>query len=67
VDAIAGARVVRTSRIPSKMPGSAGQIGLAIRDLPDVVTFLQCDARASDAQRQTMIEQLAACIVSLGR
>ena len=67
VDAIAGARVVRTSRIPSRMPGSAGQIGLAIRDVPEVVTYLQCDARASDAQRQMMIEKLAACIVSLGR
>jgi hypothetical protein len=67
VDAIAGPRVVRTSRMPSKMPGSAGQIGLAIRDLPEVVTYLQCGARASDAQRQMMIEKLAACVVSLGR
>jgi len=67
VDAIAGARVVRTSRIASKMPGSAAQIGLAIRDVPEVVTFLQCDARAADAQRQMIIERLAACIVSLGK
>jgi hypothetical protein len=67
VDAPAGARVVRTSRIPSKMPGSAGQIGLAIRDAPDVVAYLQCDARASDAKRQMMIESVAACVVSLGR
>lgn len=67
VDARAGARVVRTSRIPSKMPGSAGQIGLAIRDVPDIVTYLQCDSRAPDAQRQMMIENLAACVVSLGR
>jgi hypothetical protein len=67
VDAPAGAHVVRTSRIPSKMPGSAGQIGLAIRDVPDVVAYLQCDARASDAQRQMMIENVAACVVSLGR
>ena len=67
VDAIAGARVVRTSRMPSKMPGSAAQIGLAIRDVPDVVTYLQCDARASDAQRQMMIEKVAACVVSLRR
>ena len=67
VDAIAGARVVRTSRIASKMPGSPGQIGLAIRDVPEVVKFLQCDARAADAQRQMIIERLAACIVSLGK
>jgi hypothetical protein len=67
VDALTGARVVRTSRIPSRMPGSAGQIGLAIRDVPDVVAYLQCDARASDARRQMMIEKLAACVVSLGR
>jgi len=67
VDAPAGARVVRTSRIVSKLPGSAGQIGLAIRDVPDLVAYLKCDARASDAQRQMMIEKLAACVVSLGR
>jgi len=67
VDAVAGARVVRTSRIPSKLPGSAGQIGLAIRDLSDVVAYLKCDARASDAQRQMMIEQLAACVATLGK
>jgi hypothetical protein len=67
VDALAGARVVRTSRIPSKLPGSAGQIGLAIRDVPDVVAYLKCDARASDAQRQLMIDTLAACVVTLGR
>jgi hypothetical protein len=67
VDGLAGARVARTSRIASKMPGSAGQIGLAIRDVPDIVAYLQCDARASDPQRQTMIERAAACVVSLGR
>jgi hypothetical protein len=67
VDAPAGARVVRTSRIVSKLPGSAGQIGLAIRDVPDLVAYLKCDARASDPQRQMMIEKLAACVVSLGR
>lgn len=67
VDALAGARIVRTSRIPSKMPGSAGQIGLAIRDVPDIVAYLRCEARASDAQRQMLIERVAACLVSLGR
>jgi hypothetical protein len=49
------------------MPGSAGQIGLAIRDVPEVVTYLQCGARSSDAQRQLMFERLAACVVSLGK
>ena len=67
VDALAGARVVRTSRIPSNLPGSEGQIGLAIRDVPDVVAYLKCDARAADAQRQMMIENVAACVVTLGR
>jgi hypothetical protein len=67
VDAPGGGRVVRTSRIPSQMPGSAAQIGLAIRDVPEVVTYLRCDARASDPQRQMMIEKLSACVVSLGR
>ena len=67
VDALAGARVVRTSRIASNLPGSDGQIGLAIRDVPEIVAFLNCDARASDAQRQLMIEKLAGCIVTLGR
>jgi hypothetical protein len=67
VDALTGARVVRTSRIPSTLPGSEGQIGLAIRDVPEVVAYLKCDARASDPQRQTMIGNLAACVVTLGR
>ena len=67
VDAPAGARVVRTSRIPSNLPGSEGQIGLAIRDVPEIVAYLKCDARASDAQRQMMIEDSAACIVTLGK
>jgi hypothetical protein len=67
VDAPTGARVVRTSRVPLKMPGSAGQIGLAIRGVPEVVAYLKCEARAPDPQRQTMIEMLAACVVTLGR
>jgi hypothetical protein len=67
VDAPGGARVIRTSRIPSQMPGSAGQIGLAIRDIPDLVTYLRCDARAADPQRQMMIENLGACVVTLGK
>jgi hypothetical protein len=67
VDAVSQARLVRTTRISSKMPGSEGQIGLAIRDVPDIVAYLQCDARATDAQRQFMIEKLAACVVNLGR
>ena len=67
VDALAGARVVRTSRIPSALPGSAGQIGLAIRDVPEIVAYLRCDAAASDARRQMMIEHAAACTVTLGK
>jgi hypothetical protein len=65
VDAPAGARVIQTSHIPSQMPGSAGQIGLTIRDIPDLVTYLRCDARAADPQRQMMIEKLGACVVTL--
>jgi hypothetical protein len=67
VDAPSGARVIRTSRIPSQMPGSPAQIGLAIRDVPDLVTYLRCDARASDPERQKMIEMLGTCAVTLGR
>ncbi len=32
----------------------------------EIVTYLKCDARASDAQRQMMIGNLAACVVTLG-
>jgi hypothetical protein len=67
VDAPTGARVVRTSQIRSTMPGSDGQIGLAIRDTPELVAYLQCDARAPDARRQMMIDNLSACVVTLGR
>jgi hypothetical protein len=67
VDAPTGARVVRTARIPSQMPGAPAQIGLTIRNVPDLVTYLRCDARASDPQRQMMIERMGACAVTLGR
>jgi hypothetical protein len=67
MDALTGARVVRTSRIPATLPGSEGQIGLAIRDLPEIVAFLKCDARASDPQRQMMIQNIATCLLTLGR
>jgi hypothetical protein len=67
VDGPTGGRVVRTSRVWSQMPGSPAQIGLVIRDVPDLVTFLRCDVRASDPQRQMMIDRLGACVVTLGK
>lgn len=44
-----------------------GRVRAPMGDVPDLVAYLKCDARASDAQRQMMIEKLAACVVSLGR
>lgn len=48
VDSAAGPRVTGTMRIESRMPGSAGQIGLLLRDSPEIKTFLRCDATSPD-------------------
>jgi hypothetical protein len=59
-----GPRVTGTLRAPRAMPGSAGQIGLVLRESPEVVSFLRCDARRADGRGQAYLERL--CLQNLG-
>jgi hypothetical protein len=47
VDAPSGARVAGMTAVPRLMPGSAGQIGLVLRNSPTIMSFLRCDTPTS--------------------
>jgi hypothetical protein len=65
VDSPGGPKVVRAFRIDSRMPGSAGQIGSMLGQAPQVLPYLQCDARTGNP---TFDAQLASmCLTNLGR
>lgn len=64
VDTAAGARVVKTMKVPSLMPGSAGQIGLVLKESPEIMTFLQCDATRADGRASGYLRQL--CLQNIG-
>jgi hypothetical protein len=64
VDSAAGPRVGGTLRIDSRMPGSAGQLGLVLRASPELLTYLRCDARSSDPVANMSLERL--CLENLG-
>jgi len=51
-------------RIESRMPGSAGQIGLLLRDSPEIKTFLRCDATSPDGLGKEFLERM--CLQNLG-
>lgn len=44
VDAPSGPRITGVTVVPRAMPGSAGQIGLILRNSPIIMAFLRCDA-----------------------
>lgn len=47
------------------MPGTSAQIGLALRDSPEIVAYLQCDARSGNPRRDPHLSRL--CVTNLGR
>lgn len=58
VDSADGPRVTGTMRIPSALPGPAGQIGVVLRASPAIVSFLRCDARRADGRGDAYLVQL---------
>jgi hypothetical protein len=64
IDSPTGPRVTGTLRVPRAMPGSAGQIGLVLRESREIVSFLRCDARPADGRGQAYLERL--CLQNLG-
>ena len=64
VDSPTGPRVVTTMRVPRAMPGSAGQIGLVLRESSEIMSFLRCDAKPQDGRGQALLERL--CLQNIG-
>jgi hypothetical protein len=64
VDSSAGPRVTGTMSIESRMPGSAGQIGMVLRLSPEIMSFLRCDAKAPDGRGQAFLGRL--CLQNIG-
>jgi hypothetical protein len=64
VGAPTGPRVTGMTRVDSKMPGSAGQIGMVLRQSPEIVSFLRCEATSSDGRVQARLEGL--CLQNIG-
>jgi hypothetical protein len=58
VDSPNGPRVTRTMNIPRAMPGSSGQIGLALRESPAIMSFLRCDAAPASGENRLLLEGL---------
>jgi hypothetical protein len=64
VDSPSGPRVSGTMMIESRMPGSAGQIGLVLRGSPEIMAFLRCDAEAADGRAQAVLQRM--CLHNIG-
>jgi hypothetical protein len=64
VDAPGGPRIVKTLQVARIMPGSAGQIGLVLKDSPEVIKFLRCDATRPDGRAAGYLRQL--CLQNIG-
>lgn len=64
VDSPAGPRVTRMIRIAPAMPGSAGQIGLVLREAPEIMSFLRCDSAPSSGPNRPLLEHL--CMENVG-
>ena len=64
VDAPGGPRVTGTMRVPRAMPGSAGQIGLVLKESREIMSFLRCDATLPDVPERTWLARL--CLQNIG-
>ena len=63
-DSAAGTQVVKTMRVPRTLPGSAVQIGPVIARVPELMTFLRCDALPADGRGRGYFATL--CLQNLG-
>ena len=59
-----GPRVVGTRRVPRAMPGSAGQIGLVLKQSREIMSFLRCDAALPDVPERAWLAGL--CLQNIG-
>ena len=64
VDSPTGPHIKGTMSIESRMPGSAGQIGLVLRHSSEIMSFLRCDAGAPDGRGRAYLERL--CLQNIG-
>jgi hypothetical protein len=64
VDSSDGPRVTRTTSIARAMPGSPGQIGLVLRNSPEIMSFLRCDSAPSSGPSRPLLEHL--CLQNVG-
>ena len=64
VDSPDGPRVIRTMSIARAMPGSWGQIGLVLRESPEIMSFLRCDSAPSSGPAGIALEHL--CLENIG-
>lgn len=65
VDRSNGVGAIGMMRVPAEMPGSSGQIGLVLRQSPEIMTFPTCDGTASgDRMQNSRLARL--CLESIG-
>jgi hypothetical protein len=64
VDVRDGPRVVGTMRVARAMPGSAGQIGLVLKQSREIMSFLRCDAKLPDVPERAWLAGL--CLQNIG-
>jgi dienelactone hydrolase len=64
VDSPAGARVTSQMRVEKVMPGRGGQIGLVLKQSPQIMNFLRCDAVPASGRGTGFVEKL--CLQTIG-
>ncbi len=64
VDLRDGPRVTGTMHVPRAMPGSAGQIGLVLKQSREIMSFLRCDAALPDVPERAWLAGL--CLQNIG-
>ena len=64
VDSPDGPRVTRKMSVARAMPGSAGQIGLVLRESPEIMSFLRCDSAPPSGPNRPLLEHL--CLQNIG-
>jgi hypothetical protein len=64
VDVPGGAKVAGTMRVPRAMPGSAGQIGLVLKESREIMSFLRCDTALPDVPERAWLGGL--CLQNIG-
>jgi len=64
VDSASGARVSGQTRLEKVIPGTGGQIGSALKQSPEIMDFLRCDAVPASGRGKGFVEKL--CLQNIG-